>query len=137
MNTLQILVAYLLALNLAWTPGMVRYLSPSQVCSTRWGLDRRHVTEKMKREVARRYGVAWETRAEYEFDHLVPRELGGADDVRNLWPQALKGQWNARMKDRLENRLHVLVCAGKLSLAEAQEAIRMDWRAAYVKWVQP
>jgi hypothetical protein len=34
---------------------------------------------------------------------------------------------NARVKDRLENRLHALVCAGKLSLPAAQQAIATDY----------
>jgi hypothetical protein len=42
----------------------------------------------MKKQVAGWYHVSWSKRANYEFDHLVPRELGGADDVRNIWPRA-------------------------------------------------
>jgi hypothetical protein len=42
-----------------------------------------------------------------EIDHLISRELGGADEVANLWPQSYGGQpWNAVLKDKLENRLH-------------------------------
>lgn len=129
-----LLVVLLVAdLDPALTPGMVRYLSKSQVCETKWGLDQRHVTTAMRKHVLLAYGVAWSDRGQYEVDHLIPRELGGADDVRNLWPQP----WpEARQKDRLENKLHVLVCAGQLSLQDAQDAIRTDWRAAYTKWVQ-
>ena len=35
------------------------------------------------------------------------------------------------MKDRLENRLHRLVCAGALDLEEAQDEIAADWIASY------
>lgn len=125
-------LALAITLNSVMTPGATRALSEREICATQWGKDRRHVTEAMKKEVARRYGVAWSDRVRYEFDHLIPRELGGADDVANLWPQ----EWaEARLKDRLENRLHVLVCRGELSLAEAQDEIRRDWRAAYQKRV--
>jgi hypothetical protein len=41
------------------------------------------------------------------------------------------------MKDRLEDRLHALVCAGKMSLEEAQHAIGDDWIAAYQRYVSP
>jgi hypothetical protein len=111
------------------TPGMVRFLSRSQVCTIKWGLDRRHITEKDKRTVAAWYGVPWEQRGQYEFDHLIPRQLAGADDVRNLWPQPLTEA--KKQKDRLENLLHRLVCSGELSLHEAQEEIRRDWRASF------
>lgn len=119
--------------NPAMTPGVVRPLSRTAVCQTAWGRDHRHVTTAMKREVATRYGVPWDERANYEFDHLIPRELGGADDVLNLWPQA----WtDAKRKDRLENRLHVLVCNRTLSLRQAQTVIRSDWQQAYRDYVE-
>ncbi len=122
----------LCALNATLTPGVTRPLSLHQVCSTKWGHDRRYVTTAMKQEVARRYGVPWAKHADYEFDHFIPRELAGADDVNNLWPQL----WvDARKKDRLETRLHVLVCSGQLSLEDAQGEIRRDWRAAYARYV--
>ena len=116
---LAILVVGPLAPNPAITPGVVRPLTTQEVCATKWGRDRRHVTERMKKEVAKAYGVDWKKRRLYEFDHLIPRELGGADHVRNLWPQILNP--DAREKDREENRLHRAVCAGTMSLDDAQD----------------
>jgi hypothetical protein len=46
--------------------------------------------------------------------------------IRNLWPQPIS---DARQKDRVENVLHVQVCAGKISLAKAQKQIAKNWRA--------
>lgn len=119
----------------ALTPGVVRYLSRSQVCAIRWGRDRRYVTQKMLREVAAAYHVPWERRGEYEFDHLIPRALGGDDKVANLWAQPL--QEAKRLKDPLEVKLHRLVCSGQLSLNDAQEEIRRDWQASYVGRIGP
>jgi hypothetical protein len=66
---------------------------------------------------------------DYEYDHLVPLELGGAvNDPRNLWPEP-GGVPNP--KDTLENRLRARVCAGALSLAAAQRQIAGDWISAY------
>lgn len=114
------------------TPGVVRPLSTTQVCTIRWGLDRRHVTESMRKQVFASYGIDWATHAEYEVDHLIPRELAGADDVRNLWPQP----WpEARLKDRLENKLHKLTCQGTITLRTAQTAMRTDWRVAYEQYI--
>jgi hypothetical protein len=60
----------------------------------------------------------------YEEDHLISLELGGHPrSPNNLWPEPRFGDWNARVKDRLENKLHDLVCSGEIGLREAQKAI--------------
>jgi hypothetical protein len=65
----------------------------------------------------------------YEYDHLVPLELGGAsNDPRNLWPEPGR---TPNPKDKLENRLRKTVCAGELSLSTAQREIAGDWVALY------
>lgn len=123
--------------DLAKTPGVARPLTKDVICATKWGKDARAVTEAMKDQVFAAYGVAAAARhlpdgkPAYEIDHLISRELGGADDVKNLWPQPYTGPWNAHMKDRVENRLHVEVCAGRLELAQAQHQIATDWRQPY------
>jgi hypothetical protein len=61
----------------------------------------------------------------YEYDPLIPLELGGAtNDRRNLWPEP-GGSPNA--KDVIENRLNREVCEGTMTLAHAQRAIATDW----------
>ena len=65
-------------------------------------------------------------------------ELGGSNSVRNLFPESFKTQpLNAHVKDSLENKLHALACAGKITMQEAQQAIASNWTAAYVKYVGP
>lgn len=72
----------------------------------------------------------------FEDDHLISLELGGSNAVRNRWPESyVTKPWNAHLKDRLENRLHALICNGTIPLAEAQHAIATDWIAAYGKYV--
>jgi len=39
----------------------------------------------------------------YEVDYLITPELGGATDIRNLWPYG-DTVWNAHVKDQLEDR---------------------------------
>lgn len=57
--------------------------------------------------------------SDYELDHMVPLELGGAPrDINNLWLEP-----NYKAKDAAENRYHDWVCSGALTLAEAQKAI--------------
>jgi len=74
-------------------------------------------------------------RGAYEVDHLISLELGGSNDITNLWPEAYAGAWGARSKDALENRMHRLVCAGQLDLAQAQREIATDWVEAYRRYV--
>lgn len=123
------------------TPGVSRPdITQATVCKTKWGRDARHVTAAMKAHVFQEYGLSGNSDAfckpkGCEIDHLISRELGGADDVRNLWPQSYSGPWNAHDKDRVENRLHKEVCAGTLSLQDARALIAKDWTAAYRRYL--
>jgi len=71
----------------------------------------------------------------YEEDHLIALELGGAPrDPKNLWPEPYAGPYGAHVKDKLENRLHVLVCNGSMALRTAQHLIATNWYAAYLRY---
>src|SRR5258707_1172531 len=64
---------------------------------------------------------------DYEYDHLVPLELGGAtNDPHNLWPE--QGA-SPNPKDTVENKLRSEVCDGQISLAAAQREIVNNWVA--------
>jgi hypothetical protein len=72
-----------------------------------------------------------------EVDHLISRELGGADEVKNLWPEPYGTEpRNAAKKDRVENRLHKELCVThSISLEKAREEIKTDWRVPYRQYV--
>ena|SRR3984893_13624902 len=75
---------------------------------------------------------------DYEIDHLIPLELGGSNLIKNLWPESHRtSPWNAQVKDRLEGKLHELVCSGQLDLKTAQQAIASNWIEAYKTYVSP
>ena len=84
--------------------------------------------------------------AHYEEDHFISLELGGHPrDPRNLWPErwgtpaqplTARGPFPshlvaAKSKDAAENALHREVCAGTLTLREAQWIIATDWFKYY------
>jgi hypothetical protein len=72
---------------------------------------------------ARKKRARWKT-GDYEVDHLIPLSLDGSNSIKNLWPQStMTAPWNSYVKDGLERRLHNLVCAGKLDLKVAQQAL--------------
>lgn len=93
------------------------------------------VTNGLKRAQLASDAYPDKTMRDYEEDHLISLEIGGAPrDPRNLWPEHWAGPRGAHDKDKLENALHRLVCAHKLPLAAAQNAIKTDWEAAYAKY---
>lgn len=97
-------------------------------------------TERLKRRGIRRYGYGDRRLRDYEEDHLISLELGGSPtSPRNLWPEPhhVIGGWGSYTKDRLEDRLHALVCRGRLPLAVAQRDIARDWISAYKRYVGP
>lgn len=107
------------------TPGAIRLeISIQIVCRTKWGRDVRHVTPKMRRAVCEAYKARRCPGPGWEIDHRVPRDLGGADEIRNLWPQPIK---EARKKDGLEFSIRNAVCRGEMSLVEAQAIFLGDW----------
>ena len=116
------------------TPGIFDSTATvDMICQKGYSATVRHVTDKQKDEVFKEYNI--ERSGNYEVDHLISLELGGSNDTRNLWPESYSGIWGARVKDVLENRLHTLVCDGKVSLREAQYDISHNWIKAYCKYM--
>jgi len=96
-----------------------------------------HYTYELKRAQIRNWYHGGRLR-DYEEDHLIPLNLGGAPyDRRNLWPEPRHPAdgWDADLKDELEARLNELVCSGQLDLAAAQHAIATDWIEAWRRYV--
>jgi len=69
----------------------------------------------------------------YEVDHLIPLEVGGNNDIKNLWPEPTKPFPGSFQKDVVENYLHDMVCIKKLDITDAQNQIIKDWYEIYKK----
>lgn len=111
------------------TPGATRPVTAAEVCRPGSAKAARNVPSALKRRVFAAYGIIPKP-GQFEVDHLISLELGGSNAFENLWPQPFFGSPNAHDKDRLENKLHQLVCSGKVSLPVAQRAIATDWLKA-------
>jgi hypothetical protein len=113
------------ALNPAVTQGTI----DSTICAAGWTETVRpaeSITEQEKASSMAAYGDSG-SMGEYEFDHFVPLELGGAtNDPGNLWPEP-GGSPNP--KDAVENELRREVCDGQISLAQAQREMVKNWVA--------
>jgi hypothetical protein len=119
------------------TPGAIRSVTLSEVCeSTDDDLDP-VVPVSIQHAVLEEYRVPrGRDEQNYQIDYLVNPQLGGTNDIKNLWPEpSQRGIWNARAKDELEKHLHQLVCNRTVDLNVAQREIATDWIAAYRKYL--
>lgn len=91
----------------------------------------RNVPESEKLAVEAEYGMKpGHYGRTLEIDHIVSLELGGSNDIANLYPERAPGY---HAKDALENRLHSMVCTGAITLRSAQHRIASNWQALYEK----
>jgi hypothetical protein len=111
-------------------------VTTGEVCTPGWSREHRHVTEEMRDQVYAEYG---RTRGPdcCEVDHLIPLELGGSNDMKNLWPEPEEPRPGWSEKDQLENELHAEVSAGKMPLADAQRGIAANWVQCWEIHVMP
>jgi hypothetical protein len=121
----------------ALNPAVTQRTIDSTICSAGWTATVRppeSVSEPEKLANMRSYGIS-KGASGYEYDHLVPLELGGAvNDPRNLWPEPDYpggGGFYPNPKDHLERALNRLVCRGQMPLVRAQLLIAREWVAAY------
>ncbi|HZQ59285.1 MAG TPA: HNH endonuclease signature motif containing protein [Acidimicrobiales bacterium] len=111
------------------TPGAVfPGITVATVCTPGYASSVRDVPSSERAQVFARYHEA-DVPNTYEVDHLISLELGGSNDITNLWPEPLAGPYGAHTKDGVENALHSAVCAGSMLLADAQHVIATAWWA--------
>lgn len=103
------------------------------ICTAGYSSRVRDVPEAEKSAVYAEYGIPrTHFGRPYEVDHIVSLELGGSNDIANLFPEAAADPSPGfHVKDRLENRLHTLVCSHRLVLRAVQRAIASNWLVLY------
>ncbi|MGP0092184.1 MAG: HNH endonuclease [Xanthobacteraceae bacterium] len=117
-------------------------ITRKMICETGYSKCVRRVTKADKMDVFSRYELKGNhtgycgSKRGCEIDHLIPLDLGGSNDLTNLWPHQFHGiEWNADRKDRLEAALHAEVCAEppQMSVEQAQGEISTNWIESYRK----
>lgn len=121
------------------TPGVIRVSGAAgakEICAPTFRTGPwRKTNGSTKKHICAEYGVKrCPVLGEMEIDHLIPLELGGADDPANLWVQFAEyadGSPGFHVKDKLENELHRRVCKEGMSLPAAQQCLRDNWIRCY------
>ena len=118
--------------NPTFTPGAVLTTDASTICSPGYASGVRDVSTATKEQVYAEYGVSYpQASGAYEVDHFIPLEIGGSNDLKNLWPEPATPTPGFHQKDQFENFEHGQVCNGTISVAEAQSRMASDW---YFYW---
>lgn len=116
----------------ACTPGDIfPDATKDKICVSGYSSSVRDVPTSVKSAVYAEYGIAHHSSGEFEIDHFVSLELGGSNDISNLFPEAAAPKPGFHEKDKVENYLHDQVCSGAITLAEAQRQIASNWVAIY------
>ena len=118
----------------SYNPNVTQSNIHSTICVSGWTATVRpptSYTNPLKVQGIAAYGYSDTNLSDYEEDHLVPLELGGAPrDPGNLWPEPHYGTQTAYTKDGVETKLKNAVCAGTITLSAARSAIRTNWTTA-------
>ena len=125
----------------ALNPAVTQATIGSTICVSGWTATIRppeSSTDGLKVKQIAQYAYIDTSTADYEEDHLISLELGGAPaDARNLWPEPYTDSLpdgrptGARTKDTFETKLKTEVCAGTITLAQGQADIGDHWVHAY------
>ncbi len=95
-------------------------------------------TNKIKFALMAAAGISRSDSAKYELDHLWSIEAGGSPtDPRNLWLQPYVNPYGAKLKDRLENRIHDRICARATTIEQGGHDLTFDWIEAYAAILGP
>ena len=118
--------------NPTLTPGAVLTTDASTICTPGYASSVRNVSTATKKQVYAEYSVSYpQPTGAYEVDHFIPLEIGGSNDITNLWLEPASPTPGFHQKDQFENFEHQQVCKGTISVAEAQSRMTSDW---YLYW---
>ena len=116
----------------ACTPGAIFSTATKDIiCKSGYSSTVRNVPTSEKNQVYAEYGIKTRSTGQYEVDHFISLELGGSNDISNLWPELASPTPGFHQKDQVENYLHSQVCSGAITLKNAQIEISTNWLAVY------
>jgi hypothetical protein len=120
----------------ALNPAVTQATIKQTICRSGWTRTVRppaSYTDQLKAQQIHDLGLAGNL-SDYEEDHRVPLELGGAPrDPLNLTPESHSSSFQ---KDADENTFKQHICAGRLSLLAAQDAFISKWLGPWPQYKQ-
>jgi len=119
----------------ACTPGAVLTTDTTAICKSGYTKTIRDVPLAQKKQVFEEYGIPWSLHSKYEVDHLISLELGGSNDLANLWPQSSMLPNGSKTKDQFENYLHTQICGEKIPIQKVQHELATNWLTYYNDWL--
>lgn len=117
--------------DLTCSPGAVLTTDVKTICTVGYTKTVRDVSTPTRKKVFKEYGIPYSQHSDYEVDHIISLELGGSNDITNLYPESYTITNGARTKDKFENYLHRQICKGLMDIKEAQKEISTDWLMYY------
>lgn len=118
--------------NPTLTPGAILTTDASKLCTPGYSSTVRNVTTSTKKQVYAEYGLSYpQPSGSYEVDHFISLELGGSNDITNLWPEPASPTPGFHQKDQFENFEHTQICKGIITVQEAQRRMMTDWYYYY------
>jgi hypothetical protein len=125
-----------IVLNSFLTPGVVNHnITEKQLRIIGYTKTFQRVPQTRVDSVFSEYKIT--DRQNYKISWLIPIQLGGTGNIKNLYPHSLlEKTWTLAKKEQLDHLLHSMVITGKISLQQAQYEISNDWIKAYQNYVK-
>jgi len=129
---------YILYPNPKYTTGDILTREKNVICRAGYSAQVRDVPASVRKQVFANYEIPFpQPLRSTELDHMISLELGGSNDISNLWIEpsdSIVGKGRGfESKDKIENYLHEQVCSGKMTIDEAQTVIRTKWYDIYLQ----
>jgi hypothetical protein len=120
------------------TPGDIfPNITEKDICVSGYAKSVRNVTDATKKKIYEAYGIKSTSSELDKVDHLISLQLGGSNELANLWPTNKNDYPGAKEKDLIENYLHDQICLGNITLKAAQGQIANDWIYIYTTVFRP
>jgi hypothetical protein len=106
------------------------------ICTPGYTKSVRKVSMRTKSKVYAMYKIRKNDHSKYVIDHLIALQLGGSNNIKNLWPEKKKGAKGSDSKDDVEVRACSFECS-RLGYPPrcASARARAPRRADTARWV--